>query len=148
MDVLGDVYVFRGTTEGFAGNPVLQQLGLSPTSIDPLVSTVFAAEGAAKGAKPMILFGRRTAFGETLEMGNVRNVLEREVAVPMAPTEFAKTAPNTISLERARAILKDMGFDVPPSFASGMDATTFLHNSKRMTPEQIKLFIERATGGR
>ncbi len=55
IDTLGDIYVFRGSTEGFVGNPVLQRLGISPTSIDPVVATTFAAEGASRGANPVVM---------------------------------------------------------------------------------------------
>jgi hypothetical protein len=146
LDTLGDVYVFRGTTKGFAGNPALQKLGVTPTSIDPLVATVFAAEGSMKGANPVVYFGRMDAFSDTLEVGNFRKVLEREVTVPLTPDAFAAKAPNSIPLTRARAILAEMGIDVPATFASVPDATQFLEKAPKMTPEQIKKFVELAGG--
>ena len=42
-------YYFRGTTEGYAGNFALQRLKITPTSTDPLVSTVFATNGEQYG---------------------------------------------------------------------------------------------------
>ena len=142
LEVLGDIHVFRGTTEGFAGNPVLQRIGLTPTSVDPVVATAFASEGASKGVNPLILFGPRSAFGETLGMGNVRSLLEMEVSIGLTPSQFAATAPNSVSLARARAILAEMGIEVPSSM---YNADAFLRQSPRLTPEQIRKFIERAS---
>ncbi len=79
-------------------------------------------------------------------MGNVRNVLEREVTVGLTPQRFAAQAPHSIPLSHARAILKDMGIDVPATFSSSADATRFLESAPRMTPEQIRTFIQRAGG--
>ena len=44
-----NTYYFRGTTEGYAGNSALQRLGITPTSTDSLVSTVFATNGEQYG---------------------------------------------------------------------------------------------------
>ena len=44
-----ETYYFRGTTEGYPGNSALQRLGITPTSTDPLVSTVFATNGEQYG---------------------------------------------------------------------------------------------------
>lgn len=42
-------YYFKGITEGYPGNPVLQELGITPTSTEPLASTVFATNGEQYG---------------------------------------------------------------------------------------------------
>lgn len=145
VDVLGDIYLFRGSTEAFAGNPVLQKLGISPTSIDPVVATTFAAEGAARGANPVVMFGRRADFVESLGMGNVRSVLEREVTVALLPQRLAELAPHSIPLSRARTILKEMGIEVPATFSSSGKATEFLESAPRMTVEQVHEFIQKAS---
>lgn len=66
IQTLGDVQLFRGTTPGFPGNPVLQQLGITPASTDPLVATVFALEGKAIGGNAVVLAGgmRKFAAGD------------------------------------------------------------------------------------
>ncbi|HEX8546706.1 MAG TPA: hypothetical protein VF691_07060, partial [Cytophagaceae bacterium] len=94
-------------------------------------------------------FGGKGDFSNpAIDMGNVRRTLEREVQVGMPPLEFAEQAPYSISVERAREILKDMGIaDLPQVIYSTEDGRQLLESSSRLTPEQIKEFIRRALGG-
>jgi hypothetical protein len=145
VELMGDVHLFRGTTEGFPGNPVLQKLGITPASVDPLVATVFGLEGKNKG-KAILAFGSRTSFesGE-IDLGNVRRTLEREVQVDLPPHEFEKRAQSTISIDKSRKILKDMGVaDLPASVHSSDDGTQILNSTPRLNPEQIQEFLKRA----
>ncbi|WP_017324319.1 RHS repeat-associated core domain-containing protein [Synechococcus sp. PCC 7336] len=146
LQLLGGTPLFRGTTRDFPGNPILQRLGISPASTDPLVATVFALEGKARGGDPIVLFGNAQDFGSPdINLGNVRRTLEREVAVGMSPSDFARNAPNSISADRARQILSELGVaDLPPSIGSVQEATQILENTPRLTPEQILEFTRRA----
>jgi hypothetical protein len=145
MELMGDIYLFRGTTEGFPGHPALQKFGITPASVDPLVATVFGLEGKNKG-NAILSFGSRSSFesGE-IDLGNVRRTLEREVQVDLPPSEFQKRAQGTISVDRARQILKDMKIaDLPASLRSFNDSTQILESTPRLTPEQINEFLKRA----
>lgn len=150
LEVLGDLILFRGSTEGYFGTPILTQLGISPASIDPVVATIFAIEGRAFGAEPILQFGSKTEFGNPLiDLGNVRSVLEREVQVGLSPEEFASRAPNVISADLARQILSDMNVvNLPTVIRSTQEATQILENTPRLTPAQIAEFIARAKNGR
>jgi hypothetical protein len=145
VELMGDVYLFRGTTEGFPGHPALQKFGITPASVDPLVATVFGLEGKNKG-NAILSFGSRSSFESgAIDLGNVRRTLEREVQVDLLPSEFAKRAQGTISVDKARQILKDMGIaDLPTSIRSFNDSTQILENTPRLTPEQIHEFLKRA----
>ena len=147
IELLGDVPLFRGTTEGFPGHPALQRLGISPASTDPLVATVFALEGKAKGGNAVILFGTKQQLGNpAVDLGNVRRILEREVAVGLAPSDFARNAPNSVSVDKARQILSELGIaDLPPSIQSTDEATRILKNTPRLSPEQILEFVRRSS---
>jgi hypothetical protein len=147
VELLGDVHLFRGTSEGFPGNPGLQRLGITPASTDPAVATIFALESRAKGGTPIVLFGERSAFEAGIDLGNggdVRRVLEREVQVNMSIPEFANAAPYQVSADTARQALKDMGVvDLPPRISDSQRATDLLRSTPRMTPEQIREFLSR-----
>ena len=143
IELLGDIILFRGTTEGFPGHPALQRLGISPASTDPLVATVFALEGKAKGGNAVILFGTKQQLGNpAVDLGNVRRILEREVGVGLTPSDFARNAPNSVPVDKARQILSELGIaDLPPSIQSTDEATRILKNTPRLSPEQILEFV-------
>ena len=143
---MGDVYLFRGTTEGFPGNPALQRLKISPASIDPLVATIFALESKAMAGDAILAFGSRQGFDNPkIDLGNIRRSLEREVEVGLAPLDFLDKAPIKISVDKASQILREMGVADLPSFISTRSESTYLlENTPRLTPEQIAEFIDRA----
>nr|WP_238691736.1 LysM domain-containing protein [Xanthomonas arboricola] len=149
IETLGDVQLFRGTTQGFPGNPVLQQLGITPASTDPLVATVFALEGKAIGGDAVILTGGMRRFGAgDIEVGNIRSSLEREVQVNMRPSQFEALAPNSIPVDTARKVLSDMGVaNLPPTITGSHQATQILETTSRLTPAQIQEFLTRAGVG-
>ena len=144
IELLGDIYVFRGTSEGFPGNPALERLGISPASVDPFVATVFGVESKTKGGNGVVLYGSQEGFGNpAVELGNVRRTLEREVSVGLTPTEFAAAAPNSISVDRARQILQEIGFNIPSTLNSD-EARNLLENTPKLSPKQIQEFINKA----
>ncbi|MBF2049791.1 MAG: hypothetical protein IGS54_20895 [Elainella sp. C42_A2020_010] len=145
LDLFEDVPLFRGTTDGFPGNPGTQELGISPASIDPLIATIFALEGKGITGNGIVLIATQRGLGNpVVDTGNFRRVLEREVQVGMLPLEFQNKALHSISVDRARQILSEMGVaELPNSIGTG-DTSEYLRNTPRMTPEQIYEFVRRA----
>jgi hypothetical protein len=129
---------------GYLGNETLQRVGVTPTSTDPLVATTFATESANYG-EGMVHIRMRSGLGNVeVGPGNVRASLEAEVAVYQAPAEFAAGADITLTAEQSRAILREMGFEVPSRIANVARADEFLRNSPRLTPTQVAEFLRRA----
>ena len=124
---------------------MLQQLGITPASTDPLVATVFALEGKAIGGDAVVLMGGMRNFGAgDIDLGNVRASLEREVQVNMQPSQFESAAPNSIPVDAARQALSDMGVaELPPTITSSQQATQILEGTSRLTPAQIQEFLTR-----
>lgn len=122
-------------------------MGISPSSVDPFVATAFAVESRTKaGGNGVVLYGSREELGNpSIGMGNVRKTLEREVSVGLKPTDFAAAAPNSISVDEAREILSELGFNIPSTINSD-EARQFLENTPKLTPEQVNEFVIRATG--
>jgi len=145
INTLGDVQLFRGTSVGFPGNPVLQKLGLTPASTDPVVATIFSLEGRVVGGEAVVLNGgmKRFAAGD-IDLGNVRSTLEREVTVNLRPSDFAAQAPNSIPVDVSRQVLKDMGIvDLPATIMNSERATQLLESTPRLTPAQTQEYLFR-----
>jgi RHS repeat-associated protein len=140
-----ETYYFRGTTEGYAGNPSLQRIGITPTSTDHLVSTVFATEAEAYGNGVLHIASGADLKGVNILEGNVLANLEKEVGIDLAPSEFAQKSSINISAKDARGILKEMGYNLPESIYSKEQLNSVLKNSPRLSQEEIQTFIQKAT---
>ncbi len=138
----GDVFLFRGTSPGWAGSPGAQATAVSATT-DPYIATVFALEARGQSGQAIVQFGPRTSIG-TFDVGNWMAAQEREVGVLMTATEFAERAPNAVSADVARRVLAEMGLpDLPSTVASPSARSMLLDAAPRMTPEQIAEFLRR-----
>jgi hypothetical protein len=132
-------YFFRGTSEGFEGNKSHQDIGVTPTSSDPVVATIIGIESNNYGkgvlhiALPKDLQGVAYMGGQGLEN------MEREIGLAIKPIEFAEKAEVTISSEQARGILKKMGIDLPRRIQK-IDITPTIKNTRRLTETETEMF--------
>jgi hypothetical protein len=137
--------LFRGTTEGFPGSAGLQNIGITPVSTDPAVSTVFgtAAQQYGNGVVHIAMPG--DIAGVNIIEGNVLSGVEAEFGINMLPTQFANQASITITTGQARIILSDMGISIPSNITlEGANLTRYLENLPRLTPGQIQNFVQQA----
>ncbi|MDQ0045674.1 hypothetical protein [Variovorax boronicumulans] len=140
--VNGDVYLFRGTSPGWAGSPGAQNTAVS-AAVDPYSATVFALEARAQSGSGVVQYGTRSQIG-TFAEGSYAAVREREVGLPMTSLEFANRAPNTIPVDMARQALQDMGLpSLPHSVQTSTQRGQLLNDVPRMTPEQVADFLRR-----
>jgi RHS repeat-associated protein len=150
IDPLGlagcDPTLFRGTSEGYAGSPNMQRVGVTPTSTDPAVATVFATQSEQYGNGVVHIARPEDVAGVTRYPPSL-GALESEVPLDMPPSEFASRASHTIPVSQARQILDDMGISVPQQVTSNQSLDAWLHQRTPMTDAQIGEFIRRATGG-
>jgi hypothetical protein len=151
VDVLGLTPLFRGTTEGYPGNLGLQQLRITPTSTDPRVATVFATEAATSsgGSGVVIIASDSDLAGVHLDTGGNGSTpslarIEREVLVDVSPTEFNELASTHIPVDKARAILADMGYDLPSRISSKTDISAILEGLPPMSESEVNEFTNRA----
>ncbi|MFJ2986222.1 beta strand repeat-containing protein [Collimonas sp. NPDC087041] len=140
--------LFRGTSPGYPGNPVLQELGITPTSTDPGVATVFATGSATTYGNGVVHIATSSDLAgvNILPAANTSSSfvgIEAEVAVGVPPTQFADTASVTITAAQARGILADMGINVPAYVPIG-DVTNTLQSIPKLTPAQTQQFINAA----
>ncbi|MFT4155701.1 hypothetical protein [Parafilimonas sp.] len=136
-------YLFRGTSEGFEGSPQLQKIGITPTSSDPVVATIFSinsknyGNGVLQVALPKDLQGVEYT-------GNVLQSMEKEIGVGLKPAEFAQKTSITITSDQARDILKNMGINLPAKISTE-DISSVIKNTPRLSESQIDEFYKQAS---
>ena len=135
---------FRGTSEGFAGSPTLQEIGVTPVSTDPVVATIFATEAENYGKGVVHITSRRDLAGVEMLKGNVLAHLEREVGLNILPAEFARRASATITASQARDILARIGINVQSSIRGAAAVDAVLRATPRLATEQIQQFLNAA----
>lgn len=138
--------LFRGTTEGYPGNPGLQAAGVTPTSTSPAVATVFGVQGSQYGNGIVHIAVPGDIAAVDIIPGNVLAGSESELGVNMPPTQFANQASVTITVAQARSILSSMGVNIPANITlQGTALTRYLESLPTLTPAQIQTFIQKAT---
>ncbi|MFI1796997.1 putative T7SS-secreted protein [Streptomyces sp. NPDC020379] len=134
-------HLFRGTTPGFEGSQGTQTVGITPTSTDPGVATVFATHSEQYGSGVVLGIPRSSLEGVPTYNGYIP--AEAEVGVEMAPGDLAGRASFRIPSGAARDVLRDMGIDVPGRI-DREDLSPLLREIPKLTPEQTRRFIEEA----
>jgi len=137
--------LFRGTSEGFPGSPALQRLGITPTSTNPAVGTLFATYSGQYGNAVLQIASPAALNGIELTEANVLASAEGEVALSTTPADFAARAETTISAADARAILQDMGYSSPGQIYDLDALRQALAEVPTLTAEEIQQFINAAS---
>ncbi len=141
---VSDGYLFRGTSEGYPGNPGLQRIGVTPASTDPVVSTLFATESENFGRGVLHIASPDDLKGIDIDAGNVLAGKEAEVAVGLPPLEFAKRASTTISAAGARSILRELDIKLPERIVDKDALGREITLSPRLNPAQTAEFLKRS----
>ena len=146
------VYLFRGTTRDWPGNPTAAAAQFTYTSLDPLVATLFAVECRSHGAA-IVLVARRGHFEEIPPgpFDMTFQTLENQVVLATRPRGFAEAADFSLEVDRCLEILADLGFG---SIAVRIRGKSHLRESlleslrlgQRLNRVQIHSFISRAMG--
>ncbi|MEM7370408.1 MAG: RHS repeat-associated core domain-containing protein [Bacteroidota bacterium] len=137
-----DPIYYRGTTEGYPGGRSVQRTGVTPTSTDPVVSTLYAIESSKHG-NPVIYFARKSDIGDVETFGaNLAHDLE--VGLGMLPDEFALKA-RSITLDQSKQILSDMGVKLPKAINSYSDLDNFVKDlGGKLSESQLNEFYNKA----
>jgi len=136
-------FLFRGTSEGYPGNPGLQTLGITPASTDPAVATAFAANSARFGRGIVQIATSDDLAGVTIGPGDYLSEMEKSVTAEISPSEFSGRASISISVSSARGILSDMGVYIP-SVLTNDQMSPLLTSMSPLTEEQILRFASLA----
>jgi hypothetical protein len=137
--------LFRGTSEGWSGSASTIARGITPTTTNPAIAHLFAAESATHGSAGSILIARTDDLaGVELVQGNVLRDIEREVGVQLLPSEFASRASMSLTLEQSQMILRERGIEVPLRIHGKDQLNRFVHEAPVMTPLDVTLYLRRA----
>jgi RHS repeat-associated protein len=139
-------YYFRGTTVGYPGNPVLQRLGLTPTSTQPAVATVFATVAETEyGGNGVVYIVSSNDLASVLTSPGNDYAYEFEAVFEILPLDFARTASTSVSATGARSILASMGVSID-SRISLSEQTSYLESITPMSlsKPEIKQFVNLA----
>ncbi len=137
-------YLYRGTTEGWPGNDCLREEGITCTTTDPLVATLFAVECRNHGPA-IILAAPRAAFERLIGPENFFKDMECAINLRIPPVEFARRAVLRLDVDRALERLRTIGFDWLSVRIGGREALREAIKeshlaAQRLNPEQIRLF--------
>jgi hypothetical protein len=139
-------YLYRGTTRGWTGTEALQNTGVSPTTTDPLVATLFAIECRNHGPGTVLVIPQEPLAG-LIGKANYFSIIECAVNIMLPPTELLRYAVLELQVDRSVAILAEIGFGrLPQRIASGSFLTVLNDThaaSHRLSIEQIRQFNRR-----
>jgi len=136
--------LFRGTTEGYAGNSSLQRLGVTPTSSDPAVATIFGMESSKNGKAMVYIANSDDLTGIARIEGNVLANLEREVALEILPIQFQSISSVKLTIEQSRNILSKIGVALPSKINGKAHLDQVLRDTPRLTEKQIQIYYQEA----
>ena len=138
-------YYFRGTTEGFPGSPAMLRVGLTSTSTQPGVATIFAtvAETEYGGHGIVYIASSEDMTGVAFGEANVLGALEYEVTFQILPLEFAQRAGEQVSAAGARQILASMGRPVS-SIIRTLNQNFELSSLIPLSKAEISDFVQQA----
>jgi hypothetical protein len=134
-------YLFRGTTVGFSGS-VFPRVGLTSTSVDPVVATLFAAVASKFGQAvvqiiPVARFSGRMRDNQP---STPLAGLEGEFVIEATPEVISDCA-TSISLDLAKSVLERIGVVFPLNIYNLPDLSAALRLTKRLNHEQILEFV-------
>jgi hypothetical protein len=122
----------------------VQELGITSTSVDPVVATLFGIECRRYG-EGVVYLALRRRFRRLIVPPNVLGTLEREIAIAISPLHIANLADFTITALSARKILINLGFALIPAAISDYNHLQLaLETRAPISEAQIREFTHRA----
>lgn len=135
-------FLYRGTTIGWPGNEVLQELGVTPTTEDPIVATLFALWSGRFG-EAIVQACEFNAVAGQIHPSNWRSRVECEVVIAVPPTTFTKKfVVSSVRAHIAREILAEMSYELAPGFADHNEFLLRLKDAPRLGASEIERFDE------
>jgi len=144
-------YLYRGTTEGWPGNKVLQEEQITCTTTDLLVAALFAIKGRNHGPA-VILAAQGSLFAELVAPPNHFAVIESAVNLRIRPIQFAKQAEMVLNVDEVLEFLREIGFEIPVRLRDHealREALLYTYEAgQRLNSDQLDLFNSRAFGAK
>jgi hypothetical protein len=136
-------YLFRGTLPSNAFATAYKGIGVTPTSIDPVVATLFACRYRMEG--PAVVFlALKSDFRELIDGPNLASFsYECAVNLELPPYEFEKRCRHCVPVDHSVAFLEQLGYRLPSKLPDFGALTQALMQSPRMFVEDIDRYVER-----
>ena len=117
--------------------------GVTPTSVDPVVATLFACRYLMDG--PAVVFlALKSDFVELLDGPNLASFsYECAVNIELPPSEFERRCRHGIPVNDSVAVLNQLGYRLPSKLPDLGALTQALMQSPRMLLEDIDRYVER-----
>ena len=137
------LYLFRGTLPSSAFATAYQGPGVTPTSVDPIVATLFGCRYLMEG--PAVVFlALKSDFQELLDGPNLASFShECAVNIELPPYEFEKRCRYCVSVRYSVSVLDQLGYRLPAKLPDLGALTQALTQSPRMPLEDIVRYVER-----
>jgi hypothetical protein len=141
----GGTYLYRGTMPTKEFVEEYFGAGVTPTSIDPLVATLFAAKCRSEGT-PIVILAEREKFKARLDGPTCVTWANVELAVniEIPPWDFEREAARIISLETSLQIFDQLGIELPTGLVGSGAVRQALFSSPRLTFEQRERYARLA----
>lgn len=131
-------YLFRGTLPSVAFGAAYVGPGVTPTSVDPIVATLFACRYRMEGPA-IVLIARRSDLKELLDGPNLASFqYELAVNIELAPHDFEHRCHQRITVDSSLDILRNLGYRLPSRLPDLGALTLALVNSPRMPIDDIE----------
>ncbi len=136
-------YLFRGTLPSSAFVTPYEGLGVTPTSIDPVVATLFACRYLMDGPAAVFL-ALKSDFAGLLDGPSLASFdYEFAVNIELPPDEFEKLCRYRVAVNDSIAVLCDLGYRLPSRLPDLGALTQALIQSRKMNMEDIDRYVKR-----
>lgn len=129
------MFLFRGTSDGWPGNPATQRFQVTPTTTNPFIATLFAVE-CQRLSSGVVLACLKSDVEHLIGASNVLSEVEQEVVVDVAPAEFSRRFAHwKCEVTKARAVLLELGYEVPEYIGDKNTLNTWVNDAPRLDDE-------------
>lgn len=133
------MYLFRGTLPAsfYEGE---KSSGVTPTTVDPIVATLFACRYRTEGPA-RVLIALKQDFADDLNGPNLASY-EYELAVnlEMSQQTFEHRSRFNISVDESLSILRTLGYELPVQLYDHLALSQALQQSPRMLLTQVAAY--------
>ncbi len=135
-------YLFRGTLPSKAFTRPYSGVGVTPTSVDPIVATLFACRYRMDGPA-VVWIAPKSEFRDRLDGPNALGFgYELAVNIDMAPPEFESRCLFGVSVDESLTILAQLAYRLPVRLPDIGALAQALTQSPRMLSEDIVRYVE------
>lgn len=136
-------YLFRGTLPTSSFHQPYRGMGITPTTVDPVVASLFAARYLMDGPA-VVLIARKAELADSLDGPNLLSFRhELAINLELVPMQFEARCILKVSVQDSIQLLQELGYAVPKRLHDTGALSQALLESPRMNQEDIDLYVER-----